>query len=82
MRFKPCEGRLDRCGEQNDEAISTAGKGLERTSARIRAKKGPSLDGRPTYRNYWWSGRLDLNQRPPEPHSGTLPDCATPRLRK
>ncbi len=26
-----------------------------------------------------WSGRLDLNQRPPEPHSGTLPDCATPR---
>ena len=26
-----------------------------------------------------WSGRLDLNQRPPEPHSGALPDCATPR---
>src|SRR4051812_7117812 len=26
-----------------------------------------------------WSGRLDSNQRPPEPHSGALPDCATPR---
>ena len=26
-----------------------------------------------------WSGRLDLNQRPPEPHSGALPGCATPR---
>lgn len=26
-----------------------------------------------------WSGRLDLNQRPPEPHSGALPVCATPR---
>ena len=25
-----------------------------------------------------WSGRLDSNQRPPEPHSGALPDCATP----
>ena len=27
-----------------------------------------------------WSGRLDLNQRPPEPHSGALPVCATPRI--
>ena len=26
-----------------------------------------------------WSGRLDLNQRPLEPHSSALPDCATPR---
>ncbi len=26
-----------------------------------------------------WSGREDLNLRPPEPHSGALPDCATPR---
>src|SRR5436189_3564056 len=26
-----------------------------------------------------WSGRLDSNLRPPEPHSGALPDCATPR---
>jgi hypothetical protein len=26
-----------------------------------------------------WSGREDLNLRPPEPHSGALPDCATSR---
>lgn len=26
-----------------------------------------------------WSGRRDLNPRPPEPHSGALPDCATSR---
>ena len=26
-----------------------------------------------------WSGREDSNLRPPEPHSGALPDCATPR---
>ena len=25
------------------------------------------------------SGRRDLNPGPPEPHSGALPDCATPR---
>src|SRR5207245_8285851 len=25
------------------------------------------------------SGRQDLNLRPPEPHSGALPGCATPR---
>src|SRR5262249_12683623 len=28
-----------------------------------------------------WSGRLDLNQRPPAPHAGALPSCATPRPR-
>ena len=26
-----------------------------------------------------WSGREDLNLRPPEPHSGALPGCATAR---
>ena len=26
-----------------------------------------------------WSGRRDSNSRPPEPHSGALPGCATPR---
>ncbi len=26
-----------------------------------------------------WSGRSDSNARPPEPHSGALPGCATPR---
>ena len=27
-----------------------------------------------------WSGREDLNLRPPAPEAGTLPDCATPRI--
>ena len=26
-----------------------------------------------------WSGRRDLNPRPPAPHAGALPDCATTR---
>ncbi len=26
-----------------------------------------------------WSGREDLNLRPPAPHAGALPGCATPR---
>ena len=26
-----------------------------------------------------WSGREDSNLRPPAPHAGTLPGCATPR---
>ncbi len=29
-----------------------------------------------------WSGRSDSNARPPEPHSGALPGCATPRGRR
>src|SRR2546426_4413513 len=28
------------------------------------------------------SGRRDLNPRPPEPHSGALPDCATSRYHR
>ncbi len=28
------------------------------------------------------SGRRDLNPRPPEPHSGALPGCATSRFGK
>ena len=27
-----------------------------------------------------WSEREDLNLRPPTPHAGALPDCATPRI--
>src|SRR5262249_58780591 len=29
--------------------------------------------------DFSWSGRRDSNPGPPEPHSGTLPDCATSR---
>ena len=32
-----------------------------------------------SYKNNW-SGREDLNLRPPTPHAGALPDCATPRI--
>ena len=41
-------------------------------------KKGgePKIGAPPWFR---WSGRVDLNHRPSEPHSDTLPDCATPR---
>src|SRR2546430_17613530 len=31
------------------------------------------------FSNCFKSGRRDLNPRPPEPHSGALPDCATSR---
>ena len=29
--------------------------------------------------SFVWSGREDLNLRPPRPERGALPDCATPR---
>ncbi len=29
---------------------------------------------------FYWSGRGDLNARPPAPKAGALPGCATPRL--
>src|SRR5215467_16041272 len=33
----------------------------------------------PTEKFIGWSGRRDSNSRPPAPHAGTLPGCATPR---
>ncbi len=36
-------------------------------------------DGRRGGRSERWSGRRDLNPRPPVPQTGALPDCATPR---
>ena len=33
----------------------------------------------PQYRHNNWSGREDLNLRPPAPKAGALPGCATPR---
>lgn len=38
----------------------------------------PKFGGWLSFRAYW-SGRLDSNQRPPAPHAGALPDCATAR---
>ena len=34
------------------------------------------------YCGFKWSGRQDLNLRPPAPHAGALPNCATSRYRK
>ena len=33
------------------------------------------------FSRFTWSGREDSNLRPPAPHAGTLPGCATPRRR-
>jgi len=33
----------------------------------------------PASRRKYWSGRPDLNRRPPAPKAGALPGCATPR---
>jgi hypothetical protein len=41
-----------------------------------RSRRSPAQRGRLPVA---WSGRPDSNRRPPEPHSGALPDCATPR---
>jgi hypothetical protein len=35
---------------------------------------------RPVYSIDDWSGREDLNLRPPAPQAGALPGCATPRI--
>ena len=44
--------------------------------------KGPATH-RPLLRpRKQWSGRQDLNLRPPDPQSGALPGCATPRGRE
>ncbi len=42
----------------------------------------PFLEGVNVFCNslIYWSGREDLNLRPPAPHAGTLPGCATPRM--
>ena len=47
---------------------------------RSNARK-PSLlrHNSPTCLRKIWSGRPDLNRRPPVPQTGALPDCATPR---
>src|SRR5262245_42883301 len=42
-----------------------------------RTKNGGRETANP--RNDRWSGREDLNLRPPAPHAGALPGCATPR---
>src|SRR4029077_7688071 len=42
---------------------------------------GPLLDNEPALTSCKiWSGRGDLNARPPAPKAGALPGCATPRF--
>src|SRR2546425_5577005 len=48
-------------------------------TARGRTKKKPTAEFSPQGLIFTESGRRDLNPRPPEPHSGALPDCATSR---
>ncbi len=50
---------------------------LEKCSESAARKNSGSKEPRKYLKNK--SGREDLNLRPPEPHSGALPDCATPR---
>ncbi len=49
----------------------------EGSMSRADKKTGPNLQDRLT--STWWSGREDSNFRPPAPHAGALPGCATPR---
>ncbi len=44
------------------------------------SRRQPGGTGLPQLVN--WSGREDSNLRPPQPHCGALPDCATPRIRR
>ena len=47
-----------------------------------RAPGGNNTKGRPVVNepaHILWSGREDSNFRPPAPHAGALPGCATPR---
>ena len=56
----------------------SAGNGIELVQMSKSNKKGVTAFTVTPW--YYWSGREDSNFRPPEPHSGALPDCATSRL--
>jgi hypothetical protein len=58
----------------------------QRTGSGIRTASGPTTGQTETGPKAgseldFWSGRPDLNRRPPVPQTGALPDCATPRER-
>ena len=66
------------------------GPGMIKDQAQVRAMcqqtrtigecRAGSLIGPKVWINlFYWSGREDLNLRPPAPKAGALPDCATPR---
>ncbi len=51
-----------------------------RASPPSRKKLAAAAIGSPREGEREWSGREDLNLRPPAPEAGALPSCATPRL--
>ena len=59
--------------EYNDLWISDDSKPPISLTLPKNKKKAPTSIGAPTLL-YQWSGRLDLNQRPPRPERGALPD--------
>ena len=66
-----------------DRLLPKCGQGMPKVKRR-RTAGSPSVARRTRARRRWlvlniWSGRLDLNQRPPAPKAGALPGCATPR---
>ncbi len=66
-----------RCGSTG--IIRPAASMSSVTVQKMKAKARP-LVHRLTYgRGEKWSGRPDLNRRPPVPQTDALPDCATPR---
>jgi hypothetical protein len=66
----PTHGRGVRSGRSRSGPGELGDKPTEKASGMV-------LEAFSMPRN--WSGRGDLNARPPEPHSGALPDCATAR---
>ena len=63
------------------EVLPPGCKKLRRV-ARIASKPGNENGpkGPCVISGFLWSGREDSNFRPPAPHAGALPGCATPRL--
>ena len=71
---------------RRDERDAEAARARRRVrSVETRPKLDRIANSKKHHRRKWlWrfaleSGRRDLNPRPPEPHSGALPDCATSR---
>ena len=55
---------------------------LSNSSKRPNPNTARGSKGRSNAKSEMWSGRRDLNPRPPAPKAGTLPGCATPRDRR
>src|SRR6185436_21156146 len=60
------------------EAVAQVGQGSPSVSGCN--ENAPGFGPRGGNERFEWSGRQDLNLRPPPPQGGALPGCATPRL--